>query len=194
MADLKCVLTLSAIAAMSVACRQDMHDQPRYKPLEKSDFFADGRSARPLVAGTVSRGNLIVNNIQNTGMEGAGFVDTVPLTITRTTLGRGQERYNIYCSPCHGHLGDGGGMIVLRGFEGAPSFHTDRTRALPAGYIFSVITNGFGAMPPYADQVPRDDRWAIVAYLRVLQYSQHAPLSDVPPDMRSSLESPGGAQ
>jgi mono/diheme cytochrome c family protein len=194
MADLKCVLTLSAIAAMSVACRQDMHDQPRYKPLEKSDFFADGRSARPLVAGTISRGNLIVNNIQNTGMEGTGFADTVPLTITRATLGRGQERYNIYCSPCHGHLGDGGGMIVLRGFEGAPSFHTDRARALPAGYVFSVITNGFGAMPSYADQVPRDDRWAIVAYLRALQYSQNAPLADVPPDMRSSLESPGGAR
>lgn len=178
-------LTLTVALA---GCRQDMHDTPRYEPYEKSDFFADGRSARPLVAGTVARGHLREDTPAATGRMGAAFVATAPVPVTMDLLRRGQERYGIYCSPCHGLTGTGDGMVVRRGFRRPTSFHDARLRAQPDGYLFDVITMGFGAMPDYAAQVPLPDRWAVVAYIRALQLSQNAAVADVPPDRRGELE------
>ena len=188
-----CILALSLAAAGLTGCRQDMQDQPKFIPLRPSAFFADGRSERPLVEGTVARGHLDADTAFYTGMVNGKPVASFPFPITRDVLNRGQERFNIYCSPCHDKLGTGNGMIVQRGYRHPPSYHIDRLRQVPDGYIFDVITNGFGAMPDYAAQVPAQDRWAIVAYIRVLQYSQHAPLADVPPDARPQL-SKGGTQ
>lgn len=176
------------IALSALACRQDMHDQPRYKPLAKSDFFPDHqRSARPQVPGTVARGQLREDATLYTGKSGAAFAEAVPLPIDITLLKRGEQRYLIYCAPCHGQVGRGDGMIVTRGYRQPPSFHIDRLRAEPAGYYFDVITSGFGAMPDYAAQVGVRDRWAIVAYIRALQLSQHATLAEVPAERRAEL-------
>jgi mono/diheme cytochrome c family protein len=149
-----------------------MHDQPRFKPLQKSDFFADGRSARPLPPNTIARGHLADDQPRFTGVVNARFVDTLPVPLTRDLVARGRERFDIFCSPCHGRLGDGNGMVALRGFRAPPSLLTDRVRRLPVGYIFAVITNGFGGMPDYAEQIAADDRWAIVTYVRALQLSR----------------------
>ena len=168
-----------------------MHDQPRYKPLAKSTFFDDQqRSARPRVPGTVARGHLPGDGTLETGKVGAGFAAAVPMPIDLPLLKRGQDRYGIHCAPCHGHVGRGDGMIVRRGYRQPPSFHIDRLRAQPAGYLFDVITVGFGAMPDYATQVSVGDRWAIVAYVRALQLSQNATVADVPAERRGEL---GGA-
>lgn len=169
-------------------CRQDMHDGPRYKPLAASDFFADGRSARNLPAGTVARGWLRDDEALYTGKVDGQLVDTFPFAITHDDLERGQQRFNIYCSPCHGRLGDGNGMVVQRGLRQAASYHNDRLRQEKVGYFFDVITNGFGAMQGYAEQVPVRDRWLIVAYVRALQLSQNAKVDDVPADKRGELE------
>jgi len=179
--------------SLSVAvggCRQDMHDQPRYKPLARSDFFGDDRSARPLVADTVARGQLKDDDHLYTGKVNGELARTFPFPVTAGVLSRGQERYGIYCTPCHGLLGRGDGMIVQRGFRTPPSFHNERLRGSPPGYFFDVMTHGFGAMPDYAAQVSVRDRWAIVAYIRALQLSQHASLDDVPADKRILLERP----
>jgi mono/diheme cytochrome c family protein len=203
------------------ACRQDMHDQPKYRPLRPIDAFGsitDGRSARPLVEGTVARDELrddvefFTGKLKQSGAtttqaqnvpapqtvnpQGAqvpaqtyqGFVTDFPMPITAADLDRGQERFNIYCSVCHGRLGDGSGMIVKRGFRKPPSFHDDRLRNAPIGYFFDVATNGFGAMPDYASQIPPDDRWRIIAYIRALQLSQRASLADVPANERGNLK------
>ncbi len=172
---------------LAAGCRQDMHDQPRYKPLAASTFFADGRSARPLVPGTVTRGDLRDDEYFYTGKSDGMLVDKFPFPITREVLLRGQERYNIFCSPCHDRVGNGQGMIVQRGFRRPPSLHIDRLREAPVGYFFNVITNGFGAMYDYGDRVPPQDRWAIIAYIRALQLSQHATLADAPPEERQQL-------
>jgi mono/diheme cytochrome c family protein len=165
-----------------------MHDQPRYKPLAKSDFFADGqRSARPLVPGTVARGRLPGDAALETGKTGTALVPAVPVPIDLKLLKRGEQRYGIYCSPCHGQVGRGDGVVVRRGYRQPPSFHIDRLRAQPAGYFFDVITAGFGAMPDYAAQVSVADRWAIVAYVRALQLSQNATVADVPAERRGEL-------
>jgi len=164
-----------------------MHDQPKYQPLERSRFFEDGRASRPLPAGTVARGHLREDTLLYTGKAGNQFVDRIPIPITKEVLLRGQERFNVFCSPCHDRIGAGLGMVVRRGMRRPPSYHTDRLRAQPVGYFFDVITNGFGAMPDYAAQIPPRDRWAIVAYLRALQRSQYAPLSDVPRERLSEL-------
>lgn len=161
-------------------CRQDMHDQPRFKPLAKSDFYADLRSARTPVAGTVARGQLHEDSYLYTGKIGNNPGDYMPFPVTEEVLLRGRERFDIYCSPCHSRLGDGRGMIVQRGFRAPPSYHTERLRNAPLGYFFDVMTQGFGAMPEYASQISARDRWAIVAYIRALQLSQHATSSDVP--------------
>jgi Cytochrome C oxidase, cbb3-type, subunit III len=161
-------------------CRQDMHDQPRFKPLAKSDFYADLRSARTPVEGTVARGQLHEDSYLYTGKIGNNPGDYMPFPVTEEVLLRGRERFDIYCSPCHSRLGDGRGMIVQRGFRAPPSYHTERLRNAPLGYFFDVMTQGFGAMPEYASQIPARDRWAIVAYIRALQLSQHATSSDVP--------------
>ena len=161
-------------------CRQDMHDQPRFKPLARSDFYADLRSARPPVEGAVARGQLHEDTYFYTGKFGNNPGDYMPFPVTMDVLSRGRERFNIYCAPCHSRVGDGNGMIVQRGFRAPPSYHTERLRKAPLGYFFDVMTNGFGAMPEYASQVPARDRWCIVAYIRALQLSQGATMSDVP--------------
>jgi cbb3-type cytochrome c oxidase subunit III len=168
-------------------CRQDMHDQPKFKPLRADSFFPDDRSARPLVAGTVARGTLQDDEPFYTGKVGEKWVDTFPFPVTREVILRGQERFNIFCSPCHSRLGDGRGMVVQRGFRQPPSFHIDRLREQSVGYFFNVITNGFGAMFDFSDRIPPRDRWAIIAYIRTLQLSQHATLADVPESERQQL-------
>ncbi|HYM59350.1 MAG TPA: cytochrome c [Thermoanaerobaculia bacterium] len=169
------------------ACRQKMAVQPTYKPLAESDFFADGMSARPRIPGTVARGELVVDPFLETGKINGQEGDGYPFPITAKILDRGQERFDIFCAECHGRLGDGNGMIPSRGFRRPPSYHTDRLRSMKTGYLFDVITNGFGAMPSYAVQVPVRDRWAIIAYIRALQLSQNATINDVPAGKRDDL-------
>jgi mono/diheme cytochrome c family protein len=169
-------------------CRQDMHQAPRYNPLSESDFFSDGRSARPLVEGTVARGFLRDDRRFFTGKEGAGFIATLPVPVTKALLLRGRERYNIYCSPCHGRTGEGTGMIVQRGLKQPPSFFIERLRTQPDGYFYDVMTSGFGAMQDYSAQVTPQDRWAIVAYLRALQYSRNVNVADLNDADRARLE------
>jgi mono/diheme cytochrome c family protein len=174
-------LTLLLTALLALAgCRQDMHDQPRFKPLAKSDFYSDLRSARPPVEGTVARGQLHEDTYFYSGRVGTLFGDYLPFPVSPEVLARGQQRFNIYCAPCHSRVGDGNGMVVQRGFRAPPSYHTDRLRKAPLGYFFDVMTRGFGAMPDYAEQVPAADRWAIVAYIRALQLSQAATPADAP--------------
>ena len=175
--------------AATLACRQDMHDQPKYIPLRPSSFFDDGRSERPLIDGTVARGHLNDDAAFYTGKGPDGKpLDTFPFPVTKDVIERGQNRYNVYCTPCHDRVGNGDGMIVRRGFRKPPSYHTDRLRQVPNGYIYDVITNGFGAMPDYAAQIPPRDRWAIVSYVRALQLSQNASVNDVPADARPQLQ------
>jgi hypothetical protein len=183
---------LALLAVFAGGCRQDMQDQPKYVPLRPTSFFDDHRSARPLVENTIARGHLNADTEFHTGKQGDQPVNRFPFPITREVLERGQQRFNIYCAPCHDRLGTGNGMIVRRGYRHPPSFHIDRLRKVPDGYLFDVITNGFGAMPDYATQVPPRDRWAIVAYERALQYSQNASPADVPADQRGQLNSGGG--
>jgi len=175
------------LAAGALACRQDMHNQPRYKPYAVSDFFPDRRSERPQVEGTIARGQLRVDQARYTGRVGENDIDEFPIPITRADLARGQERFNIYCSPCHGRLGDGIGLVVLRGFRQPPSYHTERLKKIPVGHFFDVITNGFGSMASYASRVAPDDRWRIAAYIRALQLSESAGINDVPQEQRANL-------
>ncbi|MCX6549548.1 MAG: cytochrome c [Acidobacteria bacterium] len=177
-----------AAALLVAGCRQDMHDQPKFKPYAKSDFYADQRSARPLVDGTVARGHLHDDTLLYTGKAEGKPAEVFPFEITAAVMDRGRERFDIYCSPCHGRAGVGDGMIVRRGYRRPPTFHQDRLRQAAPGYVFDVITNGFGAMPDYAGQVPVPDRWAIVAYVKALQRSQQATVADVPAADRARLE------
>ena len=181
-----------AVVALSVAlagCRQDMHDAPRYEPLEASSFFSDGHSARTLVANTVARGLLRDDEHLNTGKVGGQLVTEFPMPVTAEVMARGQERFNVFCTPCHGRTGDGTGMIVQRGFRQPPSYYEDRLVNAPVGYLYDVMTNGFGAMQDYSAQVPVTDRWAIAAYIRALQLSRRGTVNDVPADRREELES-----
>jgi mono/diheme cytochrome c family protein len=177
---------LSQVAGLILAvavlggCRQDMHDQPKLEPLEANSFFADGRSSRPVLEGTVARGLLKEDDHFYTGTVDGQPAVTFPITITREVLHRGQERYNIYCTPCHGTAGYGEGIIVSRGFRRPPSLHIDRLREESVGHYFDVMTNGLGAMYSYASRVDPADRWAIIAYIRALQLSQNAKPEDVP--------------
>jgi mono/diheme cytochrome c family protein len=191
--------TLALAALVLTGCRQDMHDQPRYEALEASDFFPDGRSSRDPVPGTVARGQLREDDVFETGRDGENDAETFPAPVVYLTPGqrtppadwivinRGQERYDIFCAPCHGAAGRGNGMVALRGYRNPPSLHIDRLRNERPGYLFGVITRGFGAMPDYAAQISTRDRWAIVAYIRALQLSQNATLADVPIHLRSEL-------
>src|SRR5260370_5673573 len=181
---ISCVVLLVLAGA---ACRQRMAVQPKYDPLEPSDFFSDGMSARPRIPGTVARGEVSLVGYIATGKINGQDGDGFPFPITMQVMNRGQERFNIFCSECHGKVGDGNGMIPSRRYRLPPSYHTDILRAAKNGHFFDVITNGFGAMPSYAGQVTVNDRWAIIAYVRALQLSQHATINDVPPDMRGSL-------
>jgi len=195
----------AACATLLVGCslKQDMALQPKYRPLAPSESFADGRSERPLVEGTVARGSL-ADDALVIPKESNAF----PLPVTQELLERGEGRYRIFCSPCHGLQGDGNGMIVTRGMKHPPSYHEDRLRQVTNGYMFDVITNGFGAMMNYSAQITPRDRWAIVAYVRALQLSRHAMVADLPADVRekvthppaeekgtaASPEAPGGAK
>ncbi len=170
-----------------LACQQRMADQPRYKPLARSTFFGDERSARPLVEGTVARGHVDADELFYKGTIKGKLADKFPFPITKEVLLRGQERYNIFCSPCHDRTGTGQGMIVRRGFQPPPSYHIDRLREAPVGHFFTIITRGFGIMPDYAAQIPVRDRWAIIAYIRALQLSQNAKIADVPDKERAAL-------
>jgi len=181
------LLAMAALAAGG--CRQDMHDQPRYTPLQASKFFADGMSSRQFPEGTVARGHLDADPLFFTGKQGNALATALPpaLKVDRPFLERGRQRYDIYCSPCHGRVGDGLGLVPRRGFKQPPSYHQDRLRGQPIGYFFDVITNGFGVMPSYASAVPPQDRWAIAAYIRVLQMSQRAHLADLAPVDQQAL-------
>ena len=182
------LLPVCAVFSLS-ACRPDMFNQPRYKTCAPDPFFADGASARPLPNHVVARGHADVDTEYYQGLtEDGKLVETFPMPVTRAMLDRGRERFNIYCSVCHGETGQGDGMIVRRGFPSPPSYHIDRLRKAPPGYIYYVITNGYGVMYPYAARVEPADRWAIVAYIRALQLSRDAKLNDVPPDERGKLE------
>jgi mono/diheme cytochrome c family protein len=187
------LLRALAVAAVSLAvagCRQDMHDAPSYDPLQATTFFANGAASRPLVANTVPRGLLREDTHLNEGRVNGQLAITFPMPVTAEVMARGQERFNVFCSPCHGRTGSGNGMVVQRGFRAPPSYHEDRLRNAPVGYFFDVMTNGFGAMQDYASQVPVADRWAIAAYIRALQLSQRATVADVPANRRAELDRP----
>lgn len=173
-------------------CRSDMQEMPYQRPLVESDFYADRRSERPIIPTTVARGHLDADTYFYTGKIGSNDGEYLPMPVTPQLMERGQQRFNIYCSPCHGEAGDGNGMIVQRGYKHPPSYHIDRLRRAPIGYFFDVATNGFGAMPDYSEQVPVADRWAIAAYIRALQLSQHATQADVPPGTQIANAPPPG--
>ena len=180
---------LALLAALG--CRQEMYNQPKYRPLEKSDFFADKRASRPLVEGTVARGSLdsAAGARPPAGPPGAAdFVTALPMPLTRELLARGRQRYEIFCTPCHDRTGAGQGMVVRRGYRPPPSLHIDRLRDAPVGHFYDVISRGLGAMPDYAQQVPSEDRWAIAAYVKALQLSQHAPVAELTAEDRARLD------
>jgi mono/diheme cytochrome c family protein len=180
---------LIALAALALgACRQDMHDQPRYEALEANPFFADQRASRPQVAGTVARGQLHEDEHLYLGTLNGEPVDTFPFAVTREVIHRGRQRFEIFCTPCHGRLGNGQGMVTQRGFRHPPTYHSQQLREAPVGHFFDVISNGFGAMYSFNDRIPPEDRWAIVAYIRTLQFSQAARAAELPPAMRQELE------
>lgn len=205
--ETKLLLALLALVPL-VACRQDMQDQPKYLAYRGSEIFADSLSSRVLVEGTVPRGFLradpavflgksavaaapSTSNPKDTAAKAPGtsaMATSFPFVITKEIIDRGEERYNIYCSPCHGVLGDGNGMVAKRGFRNPPSYHIDRLRQAPAGYFVDVMTNGFGVMPDYAAQVPVHERWAIAAYIRALQLTQSATVADVPQQDQAKLK------
>jgi mono/diheme cytochrome c family protein len=181
------LLGLSLLVAAS-GCRQNMHNQHKVKTYGPSAFFADGQGARPIPAHTVARGDLR-EGFAYTGLGADNKpVAEMPFPVTREVLLRGQERFNIYCSPCHGRLGNAQGMIVQRGFKQPTSYHIERLRTAPIGYFFNVMTEGYGVMPTYAPQIPVADRWAIAAWIRVLQYSQNAKLAELPPAVQQRVQ------
>jgi mono/diheme cytochrome c family protein len=182
------LITMAALG-FAAGCQQQMAVQPRYQPLSSSDYFADGQSARQPVDGTLAQGRAELDYL---------YVDknatAFPLPLTADLIARGQQRYNIFCSPCHGLTGDGNGFITTRGFRRPPTFHSDRLRSAPLGHFFDVITNGFGAMYDYSAQIPPRDRWAIIAYVRALQLSQNVPAAQLTPDQRAKIAQGGAAQ
>jgi hypothetical protein len=181
------------ISGCDYSLRQDMANQPYNRPLSPSDFFTDGRSERPLLENTVSREST-QSDAYSASKDYAGY----PLPVNAKLLQRGEDRYKIFCTPCHGLQGDGNGMAAVRGMKRPPSYHIDRLRQAPNGYFYDVITNGFGAMYSYSERIPPSDRWAIIAYVRALQLSRNAKASDLPENLRqklnSSPESSGGAK
>jgi len=206
---------------VGVGCRRDMQDQPKVKPLRGSTFFTDGLGSRPPIEGTIPRGYLRTDTALFTGKKtgmantpGAtptpgtpqptatgtpantypDDIDQFPIPVTKDVVTRGRERYDIFCSVCHGMTGNGDGMVVRRGFRRAASFNDDRLRQAPVGHFFDAITNGWGAMPSYASQIPVQDRWAIIAYIRALQLSQQNPnaAASPPATPAASPARPGG--
>lgn len=185
------LLILGSLALVGCS-RMDMQDQPKYRPQRPSEFFADGRSERQPVEGTIARGALDEDTEFYEGKDAAGKdIETFPVAVDRTLIVRGEDRYNIYCSPCHGRIGNGLGMIVRRGFKQPPSYHIDRLRNAPVGHFFDVISNGYGAMQNYAMQLQPRDRWAVIAYIRALQYSENASINDLPQEARARIPAVG---
>lgn len=180
-------VAVAAIVPFLTGCHLDMYDQPKYKPLAADPYFADGASERMPVEGTLARGHMVTDSLLATGKVRGKPVDIFPFPVTMEVVQRGQDRFDTFCSPCHGRRGDGNGMIVLRGFPRPPSLLSDSMRVQPAGFYFDVITNGFGRMYSYAPSVPVRDRWAIVAYLRALQLGASIRLSDLPEQDRIRL-------
>lgn len=188
----KSILTLIFITTIIgvSGCHLDMYDQPKFKPLAANPFFADSMASRPLVEGTVARGDTERDELLYTGKINGKVANVFPFSVTREILSRGQDRYNVFCSPCHSKLGDGRGMIVQRGFPAPVSYHADSIRTKPVGFYFDVITNGYGKMFNYASSVSVKDRWEIIAYIRALQESRRVRISELPLDERRKLESP----
>ena len=185
----KKLMMLTTLAVFAIAgCRQQMADQPHQRPLEASNFFDDGMASRPIEPGTVARAGKEQADQQLTAKSDGKLVDSFPFEVTMKVLARGQERYEIFCSPCHDRLGTGQGMIVRRGFTPARSFHDPRLREAPAGHFFEVITRGFGPMPSYANQLSEHDRWAVIAYIRALQLSRNVRLDQLPPEDRAKMK------
>ena len=180
---------LPGLVALLAGCNQAMDDQPRYEALERSSFFEDGKVSRDFVPGTVARGQLRIDRHLYEGLEGGGPATSLPaaLTLTEDFLERGRERYEIFCAVCHDRAGTGAGIIVRRGYPQPPSLHITRLQEAPLGHFYDVITNGIRKMPPYASQIPVEDRWAIVAYIRVLQKSQYLELAEAPEDIRNAV-------
>src|SRR2546423_3540389 len=178
-------VVLSGIFLAGCSLKQDMAYQPKNRPLSPSDFFADGRSERPLVENTVARGALETDQFVV-----AKDSNDFPLPLDQQLRDRGEERYKICCSPCHGLQGDGDGMVAMRGMKHPPTYHQDRLRQVPNGYVYDVITNGFGAMLGYSAQIPPRDRWAIIAYLRALQLSRNAKVAALPANVRQNVLHP----
>ncbi len=182
-------LAAAFLALVCSGCREDMQKQPKYTPLGRSGYFPDGRAARPIPAGTISTDQTAFDPALTTGSVNGAFVTTIPMPVTEDLLERGRERFNIYCSPCHGRTGDGEGMIAHRGFKDPANLNGQHVRNAPPGYIYSVIKNGYGAMADYSYQIKSvRDRWAIVAYIRALELSRGATLADAPPRERAKLE------
>lgn len=182
------VCAIFCLALLLTSCTMDMKKQPHYEPYETSNFFSNDSSARPLAPDTVPRGEARLDDMLYTGMVDGSYTEEFPFPLTREDLKRGEERFNIYCAPCHGMTGDGDGMIVQRGFRQPPSFNQDRLREAAPGYFYYAIANGFGSMPSYANRIPVRDRWLIIAYIRALQLSQHASVSDLPQADQTKLE------
>lgn len=182
------VISLWLLLVLLAGCRKAMQIDGRIKPLQESTFFEDGMTAREPVAGTVARGELFADTLYWKGEVNGYLANGIPEKVNLAVLKRGQDRFNIYCAVCHGRTGDGDGMIVARGFPQPPSYHQKRLRDVPPGYIFGVMTHGYGVMYSYADRVPVPDRWAIVAYIRALQLSQNARAGDVPEEELKRLE------
>jgi hypothetical protein len=180
------VVGLLFLLGLTAGCALTMRDQPRYEPLEPSAFFTDQASARPRIADTVARGQLLDGHLA-TGRVNNDFVDSFPFTVTVATLERGQEQYTIFCAPCHDLVGNGQGIITDYGMEAPPSLHDPELRDEPAGFYFTVITNGTRVMPSYA-RIPPEDRWAIIAYIRALQLSQNADATQLPAEVLPELE------
>ena len=187
------LLSVFCFLILGSGCRQKMANQARYDPLEPSDFFQDGMASRPRIAGTVARGEMTDNPFFDSGKINGQVADGFPMPVTAELIDRGHNRFDIYCAQCHGRVGDGNGMIPSRGYRRPPSFHTQTLRAASSGHFFDVMTNGFGAMPPYGKMIPPQDRWAIAAYIRALQLSQNATVEDVPPAERATLDAPPAA-
>lgn len=183
------LMMLTSVAIFAIAgCRQQMADQPHQRPLEPSNFFDDGMASRPVEPGTVARAGKEQNGPRFKSKVDGKLVDTFPFEVTMEVLAHGQERYEIFCSPCHDRLGTGQGMIVRRGFTPARSFHDPRLRDAPAGHFFEVMTQGFGQMPSYANQLSEQDRWAVIAYIRALQFSRNVRLDQLPPEDRAKMK------
>ncbi|HWE49153.1 MAG TPA: cytochrome c [Bryobacteraceae bacterium] len=186
------LLMILAGVTLAGCSRLDMQDQPKYRPQRPSEFFADGRSERQPVEGTIARGQLDEDTAFYEGKDAAGKdVEEFPIAVDKTVIERGHQRFDIYCAPCHGRIGNGLGMIVRRGFKQPPSYHTDRLREAPVGHFYDVISNGYGGMLNYASQVQPRDRWAIIAYIRALQYSENANINDLPAEARNRLPAAG---